>query len=249
MLGEDLDSVVVTTAGVEGDRIAAVIDVETGMVATAKRPKHWRGLLGFASRWNDGAPQIVLPDGTSMSIDDAALDQTLSTLLDRDVRVSTVRPEHATIGRSVPEEVIAAGEDIDVAYETMEIGQGTPGATFVDYAPIHLFTTATVTHVGAELVRYRPNLVLDLPGSEPFAENNWTGREITIGSVIVRVLQPTPRCAVPTLAHGTLPRRTDAVRTLMQQNRVPEVGSQPCLGVYAEVLSAGTISIGDNAAF
>lgn len=248
MLGEDLDSAVVTPAGVEGDRVAAVIDVETGMVATAKRPKYWRGLLGFASRWNDGAPQIVLPDGTSMAIDDAAVDKTLSALLEREVRVSTVRPEHATIGRSVPEEVLAAGDDVDVEYVTMEIGEGTPGTTFVDYAPIHLFTTATLAHVGAELVRYRPNLVLELPGSEPYAENDWTGREITVGPVTLRILHATPRCAIPTLAHGDLPRRTDAVRTLMQQNRVPEVGMQPCLGAYAEVLNAGTISLGDPAA-
>ena len=249
MLGEDLDSTLVTTAGLEGDRIAAVIDVETGMVATAKRPKHWRGLLAFASRWNDGAPQIVLPDGTSMALSDPAIDKTLSVLLGREVRVSRDRPDHATIGRSVPEEVFAAGDDVDVSYETMELGRGTPGTTFVDYAPIHLFTTATLAHVGAELVRYRPNLVLDVPGTPPFVENDWTDREITIGSVILRILQPTPRCAVPTLAHGTLPRRTDAVRTLMQQNRVAEVGLQPCLGVYAEVLSAGAVSTGDHAAF
>lgn len=248
MLGEDLESTVVTTAGLEGDRIAAVIDVATGMVATAKRPKHWRGLLAFSSRWNDGVPQIVLPDGTTLALDDPAVDQTLSAFLERDVRVSRDRPEHATIGRSVPEEVFAKGEDIDVSYETMELGQGTPGTTFVDYAPIHLFTTASLAHVGAEMVRYRPNLVLDLPGTPPFIENDWTDREITVGSVVLRVQHATPRCAVPTLAHGKLPRRTDAVRTLMQLNRVPEVGMQPCLGVYAEVLKAGTVAIGDRAA-
>jgi uncharacterized protein YcbX len=249
MLGEDLDSVAITAAGLEGDRFAAVIDVETGMVATAKRPKYWRGLLAFAARWNDGAPRITLPDGTSMALDDAAVDKMLSTLLEREVRVSTVRPEHATIGRSVPEEVIAAGDDVDVEYVTIEIGEGTPGTTFVDYAPVHLFTTATLAHVGAELVRYRPNVVLNLPGSEPYAENDWTDRELTIGSVTLRILNPTPRCAIPTLAHGSLPRRTDAVRTLMQQNRVADVGMQPCLGVYAEVVRAGTISIGDTADF
>lgn len=245
MLGEDLDSVAVTEAGVEGDRIAAVIDVETGMVATAKRPKYWRGLLAFSARWNGGAPQIVLPDATAMALDDAALDEVLSGLLGRNVSLSTVRPEHATIGRSVPEEVLAAGDDVDVSYVTMEIGEGTPGTTFVDYAPIHLFTTATLAHVGAELVRYRPNVVVDIPGIEPFAENDWTGREITIGPITLQVLHATPRCAIPTLAHGSLPRRTDAVRTLMQQNRVPEVRMQPCLGAYAAVRSGGTISLGD----
>lgn len=249
MLGEDLEYASVTASGLEGDRVAAVIDDETGEVATAKHPKLWRGLLALAAQWNGGSPRIALPDGTSVSVADCALGRLLTELLHRDVRLATVRPERPMVGRPDPEDVIEHGDDVDVPYRMLEIGLGTPGTNFVDFAPVHLITTATLDRVGAETIRYRPNLVLDLPGGTPFAENDWTGREMSIGEVRLRFIQPTPRCAVPTLAHGTLPRRTDAVRTLLEENRVmvPGLGIRPCLGVYAQVLAVGPVAVGDQA--
>ncbi|HEY6491731.1 MAG TPA: MOSC N-terminal beta barrel domain-containing protein [Trebonia sp.] len=249
MLGEDLKRVRVTASGLEGDRVVAVIDRQTGDVATAKHPKLWRGLLAFAAQWNDGSPRITLPDGTSVSVADSADGQLLTELLHRRVCLSTVRPERATVARPAPEDVIEHGVDADVPYEKLEIGQGSPGSTFVDFAPVHVITSATLAHVGAEMIRYRPNLVLDTPGGRAFAENDWTGHEISIGQVLLRVILPTPRCAVPTLAHGALPRRPDAVRTLLEENRIPlpGFGPRPCLGAYAQVVNGGTVSVGDRA--
>ncbi len=249
MLGEDLETAVLTEAGLEGDRAVAVIDRSTGNVATAKHPALWRGLLALSGHWNDGAPSITLPEGTTVAAADPVAGKILSKLLGRDVDLSSSRPDGAQVGRPDPQDVIAAGDDADVPYQVLEIGRGTPGTNFVDFAPVHLVTTATLEAIGMEMIRYRPNLVLDIGDDEPFAENDWTGREITIGAVRLSVIVPTPRCAVPTLAHGSLPRRPDAVRALLQRNRIPvfDSGPQPCLGAYAQVLTGGTISLGDHA--
>jgi uncharacterized protein len=62
------------------------------------------------------------------------------------------------------------------------------------------------------------------------------------------VVARTPRCAVPTLAHGDLPRDTEALRVLARHNRVEPLDSlapEPCAGVYAEVLTPGRIRTGD----
>jgi uncharacterized protein YcbX len=249
MLGEELDTVTLTAAGIQGDREVAVIDSATGNVASAKHPKLWRGLLRFAGHYNDGRPRITLPNGTSVATDDPATDRILSELLGRDVHLSSTRPAQAQVGRPAPEDVIEAGDDADVPYVMLEIGGATPGTSFVDFAPVHLITTATLDHVGVEMIRYRPNLVLDIGNSPPFAENDWTGHELTIGDVRLNVIQATPRCAVPTLAHGALPRRTDAVRTLLDHNRIPlpGLGPRPCLGTYAQVVAPGAITLGDHA--
>ena len=63
------------------------------------------------------------------------------------------------------------------------------------------------------------------------------------------MILPTPRCAVPTLAHGGLPRRPDAVQRLLRENRidVPGFGSLPCLGAYAEVIGPGVLRLGARA--
>jgi uncharacterized protein YcbX len=249
MLGEDIDSVELLAAGVEGDRVAAVIDIETGMVASAKRPTLWRELLQCSASTADDGIRVRLPDGVVWALDDRGVDAAVSEVLGRTVRLTTTRPPAATLARPTPEAVIEAGVEADVPYTELQIGDSTPGDTFVDAAPIHLFTTATLAAVGAELVRYRPNLVLDLPDSEAYAENTWAGRELVVGSATLRILRPTQRCAVPTLAHGDLPRRTDAVRTLMQHNRVEAAGSQPCLGAYAEVVRPGRVCLGDRTGF
>jgi uncharacterized protein YcbX len=86
-------------------------------------------------------------------------------------------------------------------------------------------------------------------GHPPFAENDWVGRTIMLGDdVVARVVLPTPRCAIPTLAHGDLPRDPMALRTLMTQNRidVPGFGMLPAAGVYATVERAGELRAGDD---
>lgn len=248
MLGEDLGRANVAAAGIEGDRTVAVIDRSTGNVATAKHPKLWKGLLGFAAEWNEGKPVISLPDGATISVSDPAADGVLSGILGRDVRLGTTRPDGAMVGRPDPEDVIESGDDADVPYRMLEIGLGTPGTNFVDFAPVHLITAATLARVGMETIRYRPNLVIDTGDSPAFAENDWTDREITIGDVRLLVISPTPRCAVPTLAHGSLPRRTEAVRILLEHNRIElrDSGRVPCLGAYAQVLTPGPIALGDR---
>ena len=130
-----------------------------------------------------------------------------------------------------------------------------PEGTFFDFAPLHLITTSTLRRIAelsprgaVELERYRPNIVIrtTAPG---FAENDWTGRDLRIGSdLVIRVVSRTPRCAIPTLEHGDLPRDSAALRVLADHNRIRPVhalGPQPCAGVYAQVLRPGRIRIGD----
>jgi uncharacterized protein YcbX len=255
MLGEDLTEAAVTVTGVDNDRAFALIDSQTGRVASAKQPRLWRELLQCRATCSDGSLLVTLPDGRTLGPDnghpdDGHLDDALSGLLGRPVRLSHTRADGASVARPAPEAVIEHGVSADVPYEVIEIGRGSSGRTFVDYAPISLITTATLAHLGTEWVRYRPNIVIaSSPHAGPFAENAWAGREIRLGTVRVRGLIPTPRCAIPTLAHGSLPRRVDAVRRLLTDNRidVPGIGAAPCAGVYAEVVEGGTIHAGDTA--
>src|SRR5918999_5239606 len=71
MLGESLDRCRVDDRGVVGDRAYALVDVETGTVASAKVPSLWGGLFGFSARCvgepERAAPplvEITFPDGS-----------------------------------------------------------------------------------------------------------------------------------------------------------------------------------------
>lgn len=262
MLGEACGTVSITTRGITGDRAFALIDAATGNVASAKRPQLWRSLLGCAARSHDTSAEVSvqLPGGSVHTAGDGVLDQLLSALTGRGVWLERVPPANAALERSHPEAVLAEGLAAEVGMDSLTLGQAAPPGTFFDYAPLHLITTATLDALSAgqpggpfEPARYRPNIVIQSPpGSAGFPENAWVDGVLRIGDkVTLRIVLASPRCAIPSLAHGALPPRPAALRAAAERNRVeiPGFGNQPCAGVYAAVEREGTIRAGDTAVF
>ncbi|MFC6881717.1 MULTISPECIES: MOSC domain-containing protein [Actinomadura] len=255
MLGEELPSVEVAATGLAGDRGWALLDAETGRVASAKSPRLWRDLLTMSAVADGDGVRIVLPDGRTVRSGDARADAELSEALGRRVTLTDTRPEGATLARAVPDQVLAAGITAEVEDEEVVLGQGSPPGTFVDFAPVHLVGTATLAAIAEagergvmEAARYRPNIVLDTGDGAGFGENDWVGRDLRVGEAVLRVMAPTPRCSVPTLEHGTLPRDTGALRIPARLNLVepvPGMGPRPCAGVYAQVVTPGRVNAGD----
>jgi MOSC domain-containing protein len=272
MLGEDLDAGDVTFRGLDHDRRLALVSRRTGKVASAKYPRLWRALLTLSAAADppnggsadlsagaaagDCSVRITLPDGGIVTSTDPDVDQILSALLSEPVTLTATPPPGASLDRAVPEAVLADGVTAEVPAEIIEIGAGAPPGTFVDFAPLHLLTTGTLDRIAglsprgvADAERYRPNIVIRtvVPG---FEENDWLDRYVAVGEdLILRVIARTPRCAVPTLAHGPLPRDVDALRVLARHNRLSPVADadpEPCAGVYAEVLNPGRIHVGDE---
>jgi uncharacterized protein len=260
MLGEDLDASDVSRAGLAGDRRLAVVSRRTGKIASAKYPRLWRDLLTLSAGALDGAGHgvaalITLPDGKTVCSTDADVDDVLSGLLNEPVTLTSTPPPGASLDRAVPEAVLRDGISAAVPARLIEIGAGAPPGTFVDFAPLHLLTSATLDRIAelspyrrAHPERYRPNVVIGT-GTDGFTENDWLGRDLRVGDdLVLRVIARTPRCAVPTLAHGDLPRDAEALRVLARHNRVSPMADsdpEPCAGVYAEVLHPGRISTGD----
>jgi uncharacterized protein len=260
MLGEGVDAGDVTFTGLAGDRQLAVVSRATGKIASAKFPRLWRDLLTLSAAAADdpaadGAVRITLPEGKVVWSSDVGVDAVLSGLLNEPVTLTATPVPGAALDRAVPEAVLRDGVDAQVPAELMEIGGGGPPGTFVDFAPLHLLTTSTLDRIAelsphgrADLERYRPNIVVRTAAAG-FTENDWLERILRVGDdLVLRVIARTPRCAVPTLAHGALPRDPDALRVLARHNRVEPLDSldpEPCAGVYAEVLRPGPIRTGD----
>jgi MOSC domain-containing protein len=260
MLGEGVDAGDVTFTGLAGDRQLAVVSRATGKIASAKFPRLWRDLLTLSAAAADdpaadGAVRLTMPEGKIVWSSDADADAVLSGLLDQPVTLTATPVPGAALDRAMPEAVLRDGVDAQVPAELIEIGGGGPPGSFVDFAPLHLLTTSTLDRIAelsphgrADLERYRPNVVIRTAAAG-FTENDWLERILRVGDgLVLRVIARTPRCAVPTLAHGALPRDPDALRVLARHNRVEPLDSldpEPCAGVYAEVLRPGRIRAGD----
>jgi uncharacterized protein YcbX len=260
MLGEAVIAVAVTEGGLSGDRVYAVLD-ETGAVGSAKHPRKWGALLRCRSRLDEsGVVRVVLPDGTAVSVEDPDLDLRLSELLGRQVFVSAAVPEHGRLERAVPAyeggvpEVVRESAAVDDTGESITTGSVAPG-TFFDFGQVHLVTTAALARMRTvypagdfDARRFRPNLVVDTHGGPGFPEDAWPGSRLRVGEALFRVVVPTPRCVIPTLGHDELPPDPGIMRAVARDHRIPvfDLGRLSCLGVYLDVLEAGTVRVGDS---
>ena len=251
MLGEEINSSYVTERGLIGDRTYALIDQQTGKVASAKNPRKWGKLFDFRATFID-APQVVenippvritFPDGTQIfSSDQEYIDHTLSKVLSREVRLmratSLDKPSYEEYWPDI--EGLAQREK--VTDEVM------PTQTFFDIAVIHLLTTSTINRLRElypegrfEVRRFRPNIVVGSASSEEkdFIENLWVGKKLKIGEdIVLKVTAPCTRCVMTTLPQGDLPKDLGILRTTAKYNHVNA-------GVYASVHEGGTIHRGE----
>lgn len=260
MLGEDVTAAEVTSAGLAGDRALALIHLTTGHVVSAKNPRLWRAMLTLTARRANGATQITFPDGKVVWSTDADVDDRLSGFLGQPVTLAATPPADAAMEHADPDEVNDKGVTAEAQTTLTPIGAGAPDGTFFNFAPVHLITTATLDRIAGlnsgdtvDEHRYRPNVVIGTPPrTTGFTENDWLDRDLAIGpDLVLRIVARTPRCAVPTLAHGdAIPRDPSALRILARHNRVMprsySTAPEPCAGVYAQVVTPGRISVGDR---
>ncbi len=235
MQGESLDRVAVGPMGIEGDRRFAVLDTETGRIASAKNPKKWGALLGYRAAIREGELVVIAPDGTELTGETAA---ELSRRFGRAVTLAGVRPTAGEIEIDWPAVPgLPAG-----GTQTVE---PLPPGRYFDTAPLHLLTTATLRRF-RELVpdcdfdtrRFRPNVIIEtVPSLVGFVEADWVGRRLRVGDVELHVAAPCTRCVMTTLPAYGLPPDHRVLRAAVAHNAA-------AAGVLAEVTEAGELAVG-----
>jgi uncharacterized protein YcbX len=273
MLGEELDAATVSEGGIVGDRAYALIDRETGKVASAKHPKLWPDLLACRARFvepprpGDELPpaRIELPDGTLVMSDAADVDAALSRYFGRELELARAAPAEFTIDQYHPDQ-----ENLDPEGHRDEITEpklgaaffnerGLPSAvpegSFMDLFPLSVLTTSSMDQLSElqpqsrfDVRRFRMNVIVDT-AERGFVENAWLGRSLEIGDEVrLAVVLPDPRCVMTTVAQGDLPKDPRILKALVQHNRLDVAGAglYPCAGVYAVAESTGPIRKGDR---
>lgn len=116
-----------------------------------------------------------------------------------------------------------------------------------DEAAVSVITLGTVEHIcresgrNVDLRRFRPNIVIDTNGSEPFAENKWVGQTLLFGegaeAPVVNVTMKDERCVMVNLDPDTAAKDSAVMKTVVRLN-------ENYAGVYGTVISAGELRVG-----
>ncbi|MFD3470711.1 MOSC domain-containing protein [Streptomyces sp. NPDC058682] len=215
--GERLDSVDVDERGLVGDRLYAVRDAE-GKFGSGKNTRRFRrmdGLLHLRSRYprstpEPGPPELLDPHGNVVA-DPAAY---LRTHVGRD--------------------------DVELARE----GE----VSHFDQLPLSVLTTATLDWIRREVPgvrvderRFRPNvLVRTPPGTPPFVEDEWIGREAVVGEALrIEFLRSSERCVMTNQAQQDLPHSPLVLKAIARAH-----GNR--LDALARIVTPGTARVGDR---
>lgn len=120
-----------------------------------------------------------------------------------------------------------------------------PGHAFsdVDSKVVSIIGLGSVQALGETMgvaldpLRFRANVYVS--GSHPWAEFDWLGQEIQLGQAKLRVVKRIQRCAATEVNPGT------GVRDCKPPRALREAYGHMDLGVYAEVIEAGRVAVGD----
>lgn len=213
MLGERCTSVALEPRGVAADRSYAVRDVD-GKLGSGKHTRRFTkidGLLRFRAGLEDGIPLLHFPGGRAVRADHPQMDRLLSDAL---------------------------GQTVSLARE----GE----VPHMDAGPVHIVSTGSLQRLresspddAADARRFRPNIVVSLPGDRP--ELALIGTRVRIGDAELEIVDATERCGMVTFAQEGLPGAPRLLRHIADH-------WDGCFGVYARVLVPGAVRVGDTMA-
>lgn len=163
-----------------------------------------------------GASELMIdvetPDGETFAIDDPALIDNLRAGLDGSHELRLLRSDKA----------------------------------ITDCRPLSIFAVQTAQRLGEETGvaldkrRFRANVYIDLISSDGFAEDQFVGKTLRIGSkVVVAILQRDGRCMMITLDPDTAEKNPAILKQVAQAH-------EGMAGVYGAVLVEGVIRMGDS---
>lgn len=215
MLGEVVPLAEVGERGLAGDRLWAVRYAD-GKIGSGKNTRRFRrtpGLFRIQAYAADPAPIMELPDGRRFAADDPVGHRAVGEVLGRTV---TLASEDAVLHHDEgPVSLITTA----ALRRLTELGGGEPGGT------------------GVDPLRFRANLLIDVPGSG-FPEDDWPGRRLRVGpEVVLRPVRPLTRCVMIDMAQDRAGERNDLLKTLAEYHEL-------AFGVFATVERPGQIATG-----
>jgi len=261
MMGSTVERIELTELGIVGDRHWAIRDLERGGIRGAKKIGE---LMQFAATRHGNDVVITFQDGTTVSSADDDVNYMLSGVLGRNVLLESLPAdnnlEHFRRGPGDSNDPLTELRGIfgreedeplpDFAAFPPEVAEfESPPGTHHDCWPLMVMTTSALKAMQEalpnsviDIKRFRPSIVIDTD-EKGHPEFTWTGKKAQLGTATIEFLEPCPRCVMITRRiNDNIPEDRAILRHVVRD-------LNQSLGVYARVLTPGTISLHDSMTF
>jgi hypothetical protein len=238
MRGEELNEAFAGFSGIYGDRLFAFKSSASPKGFPYFTAREQRRLLQYRPhfRYPDKAARpINLTEAESMGANPVSADPS-------ELMVDVETPDGKTLGIDDPDLMDMLRTDIDQKHQLTLMRSE---RALTDCRPVSIFSLqsarqlAEETGVPIDKRRFRANIYVDLTSGGGFAENDFVGRSLRIGSkVIVRILERDARCAMITLDPDTSEKTPEILKKVAQAH-------EGMAGVYGAVMVEGMIHNGD----
>ena len=160
-----------------------------------------------------------------------------------------VEPENVEASKTIVR--TPDGSELEVANPALatQFGEGVrvmkQNSGVFDVMPLSLLTVQSVEELSASIglpltaSRFRPNVVVDSPGSGSFPENGWIGSVLRIGGLRFRVDQRDKRCVMVNIDPSALSTDARVLRAIARER-------DSRFGVYGTVVEPGKVAVGDS---
>jgi uncharacterized protein YcbX len=231
----------VRRTGVVGDRLFYLVDARDGLVSIAKTG----GLVGLRAQYAaDSGVLTIVERGEVVA----------EGVVDRGaVHVADFFAFKQVTGRLAPgpwDEVFS-----DRAGRPLRLVQADPADPAHDVEPVTLLGAASVRRLSEvagvpDVDGRRFRMLIEFDGGHPHVEDEWVGRQLRIGSVVLEGGGPVQRCAGTTRNPdtGSVDLKTLALIGGYRGRQDSIFGLGFNFGVYARVVTEGRVALGDELA-
>src|SRR6266513_1796739 len=240
MRGEELGEMFAGYAGVYGDRLFAFESSASAKGFPFFTGRDQRQMIRYRARFRNpekAARPVNLGEAEKLGSGVNPISADVSELM-----IDVETPNGKTFAIDDPALIDDLRVNIDGNHELTLLRSD---KAITDCRPLSIFVVQTAKKLGAETGvavdkrRFRANVYIELRSSEGFAENEFVGRSLRIGSkVTVAVLQRDARCMMITLDPDTAEKTPAILKAIAQAHE----GSA---GVYGAVLAEGMVRKGD----
>ena len=241
MRGEELDELFAGYAGVYGDRLFAFASSANAKGFPFFTGRDQRQMIRYRARFRNpekAARPVNWSEAQKLSPNLNPISADISELM-----VDVETPEGKTFSIDDPALIDNLRANIDQKHELKLLRSD---KAITDCHPLSIFAVQTAEKLGEETGenvdkrRFRGNVYVDLTSSEGFAEDQFVGRSLRIGSkVTVAILQRDARCMMITLDPDTAEKTPAILKQVAQAH-------EGMAGVYGAVLMEGMIRKGDS---